>query len=597
MDDRIRLLGIAPYEEMRTLMQEMAEAHEGIDLTAFVGDLQQGVELARHNFYNDYDAIISRGGTASLLREGLDLPVIEIPISSCDILRAMRLAEGVGGRCAVVGFPNVANSARELGQVLGRTVDIYPIRDAGEAEATLLSIREKGTRAILCDMVAKTTAMGLGLDVVLITSGAEGVHSAFNEALRLYGNYRHIREENRFLRGLIWNQINQTVVFNDQGELFFSTVKDNSSPIVDFLRDESRRPGPESRRHILKQIRNVQYSIRAGRESFGGTAYTTYYFSTSRIPSAEVPRGIRCLGWPEAEGQYHASLCGITGLLQDMQDRIDRINHSAQPALICGEKGTCKEQAANHIYLCGPRRDRPLVVVDCFLLGEKAWSYLLDHYDSPLAQSGCTIFVKNVDALSQDQRRQLLAAMLDMDVCKRNRLLLSCVCQRDELSSPAGRAFAEQLGCLTLYLPPARHRCAQLSAIASVYLSHLNASLTAGQVTGMAHQAMALLQAYDWPHNYTQLQRVLQELALMAEGQEISVGEVEEVLRREQAMAEATGRTQKPAEPLDLSQTLDQINREVIRRVLAEEGGNQSRSAQRLGISRTTLWRLLNRQG
>ena len=221
--------------------------------------------------------------------------------------------------------------------------------------------------------------------------------------------------------------------------------------------------------------------------------------------------------------------------------------------------------------------------MDCFLLGEKAWSYLLDHYDSPLAQSGCTIFVKNVDALSQDQRRQLLAAMLDMDVCKRNRLLLSCVCQRDELSSPAGRAFAEQLGCLTLYLPPARHRCAQLSAIASVYLSHLNASLTAGQVTGMAPQAMALLQAYDWPHNYTQLQRVLQELALMAEGQEISVGEVEEVLRREQAMAEATGRTQKPAEPLDLSQTLDQINREVIRRVLAEEGGNQSRSAQRLG--------------
>ena len=73
MDDRIRLLGIAPYEEMRTLMQEMAEAHEGIDLTAFVGDLQQGVELARHNFYNDYDAIISRGGTASLLREGLEI--------------------------------------------------------------------------------------------------------------------------------------------------------------------------------------------------------------------------------------------------------------------------------------------------------------------------------------------------------------------------------------------------------------------------------------------------------------------------------------------------------------------------------------------
>ena len=595
MDGKVRLLGIAPYEEMRTLMQEVAEEYREIDLTTFVGDLQQGVELARHNFYNDYDAIVSRGGTASLLRERLELPVIEIPISSCDILRAMRLAEGVGGRCAVVGFPSVTSSAQQVGQVLGRSVDIYPIRDAGQVESTLLSIREGGTRSILCDMVTKTTAMSLGLDVVLITSGAEGVRAAFDEALRLYSNYRHIREENRFLRGLIWGQINHTVVFNDQGELFFSTVQDSAAPIVDFLRSESLRPGAESRRHILKQIRSVLYSIRAGRETFGGRAYTTYYFSTSRVPSAEVPRGIRFLGWPEAEGRYSASLCGIAGLLRDVQDRIDRINQSAQPVLLCGERGTCKEQAANHIYLRSPRRDRPLVIVDCAMLGEKAWSYLLDHYDSPLAQSGCTIFVKNVDELTQDRRRQLMCAMLDMEVCRRNRLLFSCVCQRGEPVSAAGRVFADELGCLSLYLPPARQRAAQMPAIVGMYLSHLNTTLTKGQITGLGVQAAAQLQSYDWPHNYTQLQRVLQELALTAEGPVISGQEAEEALWRERAMASVTGRVQGTGEPLDLSQTLERINREIIRRVLAEENGNQSRTALRLGISRTTLWRLLNK--
>ena len=76
----------------------------------------------------------------------------------------------------------------------------------------------------------------------------------------------------------------------------------------------------------------------------------------------------------------------------------------------------------------------------------------------------------------------------------------------------------------------------------------------------------------------------------------ISAGEMEAALRREQAMAEVTGQAQEAGEPLDLSQTLDQINREIIRRILAEENGHQSRTAQRLGISRTTLWRLLNRQ-
>ena len=47
---------------------------------------------------------------------------------------------------------------------------------------------------------------------------------------------------------------------------------------------------------------------------------------------------------------------------------------------------------------------------------------------------------------------------------------------------------------------------------------------------------------------------------------------------------------------LNLEGTLDQINQQIIHRVLEEEAGNQSRTARRLGISRTTLWRLLNNQ-
>ena len=54
-------------------------------MTVFVGDLQQGVELAKRNYYNDYDVILSRGGTAALLREKLSLPVAEIPVTVLDL--------------------------------------------------------------------------------------------------------------------------------------------------------------------------------------------------------------------------------------------------------------------------------------------------------------------------------------------------------------------------------------------------------------------------------------------------------------------------------------------------------------------------------
>ena len=81
----------------------------------------------------------------------------------------------------------------------------------------------------------------------------------------------------------------------------------------------------------------------------------------------------------------------------------------------------------------------------------------------------------------------------------------------------------------------------------------------------------------------------------MTHGNYITAQEVQEVLRRERTMATVNKLVEDAGEPLDLNQTLDRINQDIIRRILTQENGNQSRTAARLGISRTTLWRLLNR--
>lgn len=596
MKAKIRILGIAPYENMRPLMLDLAAQYPEIELTVFVGDLQQGVELARRNFYNDYDAIISRGGTATMLRSRLDLPVIEIPILPFDILCAMKLAENVSDHYAIVGFPNITANARALCQMMQYKIDIYSIQDAEEVEQTLLSVRQTGTQAILCDMVAHTTATRLGLEVVLITSGAESIRAAFEEAIRLYCNYQTLREENRFLRGLIWNQINQTVVFNEDGTLFFSTLENNTAPIIDYLREESLRQGQADRQHLVKQIHNVQYSIRRDIELLNGRFYTVYYFSESRVPLADIRRGIRYVNRREAEEQYADSLYGIVGLLRDLQGQFQKLNQTNHPIMVSGEDGTCKEQAVNHLYLQSSRRDRPLAIVDCSMLNERAWSYLMDHHNSPLAQSGYTLFIKNVDILTVERRKQLLANLLAMDVCQRNRLIFSCVCRRGEPVTRAGMEFVEGLGCLTLWLPPTRQRAEQLPAVINVYLSHLN-TIQARQFVGLEPEAERLLSNFDWPHNYTQLQRVLKELVLMSEGSYyITTCEVERVLSRERIIGTFDIRVEDQGVPLDLNQSLEEINKAIVRRVLAEENGNQTRTAQRLGIGRTTLWRMLQQQ-
>lgn len=63
---------------------------------------------------------------------------------------------------------------------------------------------------------------------------------------------------------------------------------------------------------------------------------------------------------------------GIVGLMRTLQEKVASFNRTDQPILMCGEDGTCKEQAVNYLYLQSARRDRPLVIIDCLMLNEKA---------------------------------------------------------------------------------------------------------------------------------------------------------------------------------------------------------------------------------
>ncbi len=592
MNTKIRLLGIAPYEKMQPLMQMVAEEYPGIDLTVFVGDMQQGVDMALRNFHNDYDAIISRGGTATMLRERLDLPVVEIRISAYDVMRAMKLAEHVSGHYAVVGFPNIIESARNLSQLMQIPIDTYGVHSAQETEQVLTQLQGQGTQTILCDNITYTTARQMGMDVLLITSGADCIREAYDEVLRMYANQRRLHEENRFLRKLVWNQVHHTVVFNDDGELFFSTLQDSHVPIVEFLREESLKGGPESR-NILKQIKNTVYSIRLRYETFDGVEYAAFYFTESRVSSPDVRRGIRYVSYEDAKKQFDESLYGIVNLIRSLHPQIQQLNRSRQPVVVCGEDGTQKESVVSYLYMTGPRKNHPLIIIDCFLLNDKSWSYLLDHHNSPLTQNECTIFIKNVDVLPVQKRHQMLASLIETEVDKRNCLIFSCVCGKEREITEAGMDIMEKLSCLNLYVPPLRSRHAQFPAILNLYLSHLNIDLER-QILGLAPDAQNLLVQYDWPHNYTQFERVLKELTLMARDAYIDTREVRSVLKREQNLAIRNDQVDDQGRPLDLRLTLDELNREIIRRVLSEEGGNQTRTAQRLGIGRTTLWRLLN---
>ena len=173
--------------------------------------------------------------------------------------------------------------------------------------------------------------------------------------------------------------------------------------------------------------------------------------------------------------------------------------------------------------------------------------------------------------------------------------MFSCVCQPGEYISDIGSQFVDKLCCLSLHLSPLREVADRIPALVNLSLSYLNADLPR-QIIGAEPEAIRLLQEFQWPRNHSQFHRIIGELAVTAAGQVITAEEVRQTLRKERHVGVFHLRAENATAPLDLNRTLEEINQDIALRVIQETGGNQTAAAKRLGISRTTLWRLVKKQ-
>lgn len=142
-----------------------------------------------------------------------------------------------------------------------------------------------------------------------------------------------------------------------------------------------------------------------------------------------------------------------------------------------------------------------------------------------------------------------------------------------------------------LRLPPLRDRIHEIPALATLYTSEFNTQLSK-QVIGFLPEALDVLMGYSWPGNLNQFRRIVKELILQTAGPYITADMVRNLLRQEGAGTFSAS----PAESINIDQPLDDIIYDVVCRQLAQSKQNQTKVAEKLGISRTTLWRILQRK-
>ena len=171
----MKVLLVAPYLELVKTAEE-ALADSSYQTRIVFGDLQEGLEAANgETMTNSPDVVISRGGTASLLRQNLSLPVFEIDVTVFDLLRSIYPHAKMNKKVAVVGYENVVNGARILARIIEANLGYFRVSSQDEIGKLIAEAKAWGADVVVGDAVSVKTAGQKGLDSELIRSGPEAV--------------------------------------------------------------------------------------------------------------------------------------------------------------------------------------------------------------------------------------------------------------------------------------------------------------------------------------------------------------------------------------------------------------------------------------
>ena len=286
---------------------------------------------------------------------------------------------------------------------------------------------------------------------------------------------------------------------------------------------------------------------------------------------------------------------------------LERVASSDANVLITGEHGTGKEVAARRLHARSKRAGRPLVTVNAGAMPEGlVESELFGHVkgaftDARADRVGCfeladrgTLFLDEIANIPISQQSKLLRVLetgeLQRIGSSRTRTVDVRVISatNTDLKQATGKgAFREdllyRLNTVEIALPPLRDRREDVPVLAGHFLG-IQCSRYGRELKGFAPQALDLLAGHQWPGNVRELEHAVERAVLMASGNQIE--------------AEDLGLQHDPSgtAPLD-EMTLEQAERLLIERALRRHDGNVSRTARALGLSRSALYRRLQRHG
>ncbi|MCE5242020.1 MAG: sigma 54-interacting transcriptional regulator [Desulfobacteraceae bacterium] len=307
-------------------------------------------------------------------------------------------------------------------------------------------------------------------------------------------------------------------------------------------------------------------------------------------------------------GERFGNMVGRHEKIEQVYKLIASVADSDATVLIQGESGTGKEMVARCIHQMSGRNGGPFIPVNCAaypqtlleseLFGHEKGAFTgaghLKRGSFELAHGG-TIFLDEIGEISQAAQVKLLRVLqfkeiqrigsehtIQVDV----RILAATSRNlRHEIETGNFREdIFYRLNVIPIHLPPLRERMSDLPLLTDHFLRKIG-ERSNRKVCGIAPRAMDKLMHYPWPGNIRELENTMEHACILTRSDTVDLQDLPEYLREYTPAAERNG------------ESLDEVERQHLIRVLSQYGGNRIRAARTLGISRSTLYRKLEQYG
>jgi PAS domain S-box-containing protein len=312
----------------------------------------------------------------------------------------------------------------------------------------------------------------------------------------------------------------------------------------------------------------------------------------------------------EIEGKYaFGDILSRNEAMQRIFAMLPAVAESESTVLIEGESGTGKELVARAIHEFSPRRDKPLVTVNCGalpdtlleseLFGYKAGAFTDARKDKAgrfaLAEGG-TIFLDEIGDVSPALQVRLLRVLErrtyeplgGTESVKANVRIVTASNKSLAELVKAGtfrRDLYYRVNVVRIALPPLRERREDLPLLISHFIARFN-HLREREVAGVTSETLGILLAHDFPGNVRELENIIEYAFILCSAGLIQPSHLPEPLRPKPQEGVAPG-----------VKTLNELEANFISEVLRRHNGNRLAAAKELGIHKTTLWRKIRQFG